>query len=337
MSRARTSRRKFLAAGAALVAAGGTIVSARAAKVYHLLVVVRSGQASDVSPTGKLRTWRAWREELRKLGYVEGQNLTIDVRAVEASQVPALVSEIANMRPDAIFAPAQNIVALLKASAVTTPIVTIAVNPVGWRFAASLAHPGGNITGLSLDASIETYAKRIQLLKTAAPTISRMAVLILKPYWAGRYDRIFRAAARPSGISVIGAPFEAPATASDYRHVFDVLKTAGADSLYMTAAPENFIHRQLIAELSLAARLPSVGTYPENAEAGSLLAYGPDFVYIFRRTAGYLDLIFKGADPGSMPIEQPTKFNLVINVKTAKVLGLAFPTSLFARADEVIE
>jgi len=337
MDRVRTSRRGFLAASAAVVATGRVIVSPRADQMYRLLVVVRAGQAGDVSPTAKLRTWGAWHEELRQLGYAEGQNLAVEVRAVGAAQVSTLAGEIVTMRPDAIFAPAQNIVALLKRAAVKVPIVTIAVDPVGSGLVTSLARPGGNITGLSLDAGLETIAKRIELLKTAAPGISRMAVLILKPYWNGRYDDIFRAAAGQLGVSVIGAPFTSPASEMQYRQVFAALSAAGADSLYVTPAPENFTHRRLIAELAVAARLPSLGFYPENAEAGGLLAYGPDVVDIFRRAVGYLDRILKGANPAEMPFQQPTKFDLVINLRTAKALGLGLPPGLLALADDVIE
>jgi ABC-type uncharacterized transport system substrate-binding protein len=335
--RGRTSRRGFLTASVAVVATGGTIISARADKIHQLLVVVRAGQAGDVLPTGKRRTWQAWRTELRRLGYVEGRNLDIKVRAVESAQVNALAGEIATVRPDAIFAPAQNIVKLLKTSGVKTPIVTIAVNPVGSGLAASLAHPGGNITGLSLDSGQNTLAKRIELLKTAAPAMTRMAILILKPYWKGRYDNIFGAAARQLGISVIGAPFETPADEPQYRQVFARLSAAGADSLYVTPSPENFLHRRLISELAVAARLPSISFYPENAEAGGLMSYGPDLVDIYGRAAGYLDRILKGGDPATMPIEQPTKFDLVVNLRTAKALGLSLPPGLLVRANDIIE
>jgi putative ABC transport system substrate-binding protein len=255
----------------------------------------------------------------------------------EPTRLSETVADLSAFRPDAIFAPAQNIVSLLKNAKVLTPIVAIAVNPVGSGLAASLARPGGNITGFTLDAGMATIAKRVELLRKVVPAMSRLAVLILRPYWEGRFGVVFQQVAQQLGITAIGAPFESQTNENDYQQIFADVVRAGGDSLYVTPAPGNLAHRQLIADLAIESRLPSVNFYRENVEAGGLMGYGPDIVDTFRQAAGYLDLIFKGANPAEMPFQQPTKFELTLNLKTAKALELSIPPNLLALATAVIE
>lgn len=330
-------RRRFLAVVVATALPSHGLLAQEPGRVYRIAVIVRTGQRGNVTPPGELSYWRAWHEELRDRGYIEGRNLLIDIRTVEPAEVGQLAAELARVPPDAIFAPAQNIVALLKAAAVPMPVVTILVDPVGSGLASSLARPGGNITGFSLDAGLETTAKRIELLKEVAPRMSTVAVLILRPYWEGRWATIWREAARRSGVAAVGAPFESRADEAEFRRIFAEMAGAHVDGLFVTPASETFTHRKLIAELAVSAGLPSFSLYRENVEAGGLMAYGPDINDIFRRAAGYLDRILRGADPAVMPFQQPTKFDLVVNLKTAKVLGLTVPPSLLALADEVFE
>ena len=337
------SRREIIGALAfAGGAAAGWPFAARAqqpGKIYRLAVLTRPGQGNDLTDTTGLRYWRAWREELQRLGYVEGKNLVVERREAEgeAQRMHDLVRHIATFKPDAIFAPAQNIAIALKAAATTIPIVMIAVDPVESGVVASLARPGGNITGFSLSAGPELVAKRFALLKEVVPTISRIAVLMLRTFWEGRFGDMNRDAARQVGITAIGAPFDSPADEREFRRVFAAMLRDRPDSLYLTAQPELLVHRRLIAELAAEARLPAISFYREHAEAGGLMAYSVDLDDIFRRAAGYVDRIFKGANPAEMPFEQPTRFELVINLNTAKALGLTVPPSILARADEVIE
>jgi putative ABC transport system substrate-binding protein len=335
--RFRFNRRRFLAA-AVVAAVPSTDLRAQApAKVYRIAVVVRPGQRGNVSPPGELRYWRAWREELGRLGYVEGHKLKIDIRTADSAEVGQLAAELARDPPDAIFVPAQSIVSRLKTAAVQMPIVTIVVDPVGSGLALSLARPGGNITGFSLDAGMETMKKRITLLKELSPGMSRMAVLMLRAYWEGRWNALWREAASEVGVTAIGAPFESRADEAEMKRVFAGITRAHADGLFVTPAPENFTHRKLIAELALSAGLPNLSLYRENVEAGGLISYGPDIVDIFRRAAGYIDQILRGSNPAEMPFQQPTKFDLAVNLKTAKALGLKVPATLLALADDVIE
>jgi putative ABC transport system substrate-binding protein len=336
-ARIRFDRRGFLAVAVVAAVPPAGLIAQVPGKVHRIAVVVRPGQRDNVSPPGELRYWRAWREEMGRLGYVEGQKFEIDIRTAEPAEVGQLAAELARDPPDAIFAPAQSIVALFKAAAVPMPIVTIVVDPVGSGLASSLARPGGNITGFSLDASVETMKKRITLLKEVSPGMSRMAVLILRPYWEGRWNNVWREAASAVAVTVIGAPFESRADEAQIRRVFAGITGAHADGLVVTPAPENFTHRKVIAELALSARLPSLSLYRENVEVGGLMSYGPDIVDIFRRAAGYIDQILRGSNPAEMPFQQPTKFNLAVNLKTAKALGLTVPPTVLALADDVIE
>lgn len=285
------------------------------------------------------RHWRAWREELQQLGYVDGKNLVIDRRAVEGDRqrIDQHLREIVRLRPDVIFAPAQNLVEALKAVTTTIPIVAIVADPVGSGFAKSLARPGGNITGFSIDAGLEVVVKRIALLKQIVPAASRMACLTTRPIWESRFGDMFRVAAHQVGLVMIGAPLDSPATEQEYRRVFGAMSRNRVDSLYVAPSPEHLEYRRLIAELATGAKLPAVCFYRENAEAGGLMAYSSDIEDIFRHAAVYVDRILKGADVAEMPFQQPTKFQLVINVKTAKALGITVPPILLAGADEVIE
>ena len=330
-------RRDFVGMAAVVLARPRMVFASENDKIFRLAVLIRPGQESNLKEPGQARYWRTWHDELRRLGYVEGQNLEVRIRLAEPTRFSETVADLSAFRPDAIFAPAQNIVSLLKKAKVLTPIVAIAVNPVGSGLAASLARPGGNITGFTLDAGLETIAKRVELLRNVVPAMSRLAVLILRPYWEGRFGVVFQQVAQQLGITAIGAPFDSQITEKDYQKIFADVVRARGDSLYVTPAPENLAHRQLIADLAIQSRLPSVNFYRENVEAGGLMGYGPDIVDTFRQAAGYLDLIFKGANPAEMPFQQPTKFELTLNLKTAKALELSIPPKLLALADDVIE
>lgn len=303
----------------------------------RIVVVVRPGQRANVSPPGESRFWRAWHEELDRLGYVEGQTLETDIRTAAPAEVDQLVAELAADPPDAIFAPAQSIVDQFKAAGVPVPITTIAVDPVGSGLASSLARPGGNITGFSLDAGMETMKKRIALLRDVSPGMSRLAVLLLRTYWEGRWRDLWQEAADAMDVTLIGAPFESRADEDEIKRAFAQIGAEKADGLIVTPAPENLAHRQLIADLAVAGGLPSLSFYRENVEVGGLMSYGPDIVDIFRRAAGYMDQILRGADPAEMPFQQPTQFDLTVNLKTAAILGLTVPPTLLAIADEIFE
>jgi putative ABC transport system substrate-binding protein len=307
-------------------------------KTYRIAIVTRTGTGSDLEAASH-GSWQAWRDELQRLGYVEGQNLMVVRRSVgtDTAQIDMFVREVVRLKPDAIFSPAQNLVEALKTATATIPIVAIAADPVGAGLAATLARPGGNVTGFSVDAGVELIGKRFVLLKEAVPTIARLAFLIPCVNWEGRWGGIGQDAARLAGIQIIAALIESPANEMEYRRVFAAMVRDGADSFYAAVALENLTYRRPIAELAAEARLPAIYAFRENVEVGGLMSYGIDLADIFRRAAGYTDRILKGANPAEMPFQQPTNFELVINLTTAKALGLTIPPSILARADEVIE
>lgn len=333
-------RREFLVLAGG--AAAGWPLAARAqqpGRTYRLAIVNRPGQSTDLAEAAGLRYWRVWRAELQRLGYVEGVNLFVERRETEggARRIDELARQIAEIKPDAIFAPAQNMAHALKAVGTTIPVVTLAIDPVESGLVDSLARPGGNITGFSLSAGAQIAAKRYALLKEAVPAISKIAVLILREYWEGRFGDVHRDAARQVGITVIGAPFDSAADEREFRRIFAAIAGDGADSLYLTAQAELLVNRRLISDLAVEMMLPAIGVYREYAEAGSLMSYAVSLDDIFRRAAGYIDRILNGANPAEMPFQQPNEFELVINRKTARALSIAIPASILARADEVIE
>ncbi len=332
-------RRKFLACASALaLMRAGSAPAQSPGKVYRIAILSAAVPIADMAETGHA-DYRAFLEELRRLGYVEGQNLALERRSAEGDRrrLPALGREAVALKPDAIFSVDNFAIRALKAATPTIPIVAVAVDPVGVGFAASLVRPGGNVTGFSVGAGWEVIGKRVELLKRAVPTASRMAALWPRGFWEGRAGEVFREAAKRAELTPVDAPLDSPVGEGEYRRAFAAMVRDRVDSLYVTAASENSVHRRLIAELAAEAKLPAIYFHREAVEVGGLMAYAIDSIDIYRRAAGYIDRILKGADPAEMPIQQPTKYELLINMKTAKALGLAIPPSLLGIADEVIE
>ena len=277
------------------------------------------------------------REQLRELGYIEGKNLAIDWRYADQGPVelPVLARKLVDLHPDVLVSITTPATAAVKAVAGSIPIVFANVgDPVATGFVASLAHPGGNMTGESLVAS-ELTGKRLELLKEIIPTSSNVAV-IWNPTNAGvrlQWPQAQEAAAL-LGMQLISIEVR---TALDIASAFDAAKQQGADGVVVLPDPLTSSHRPAIVEQAAKARMPALYSYREYVDAGGLLAYGPNDRTLFRRVAVYVDKILKGAKPSDLPVEQPTKFELVVNLKTAKTLGITVPTSILLRADEVIE
>jgi ABC-type uncharacterized transport system substrate-binding protein len=216
-------------------------------------------------------------------------------------------------------------------------IVTVTSDPVGLGLAASLARPGGNVTGLTVDAGIELIGKRLELLKEAVPGATRMGFLVPQQAWEGGWGRTMREAAGLARTTSIAATLDDPIGEPEYRRAFAVLAKERAQGLVVTDHAEGLANLRLIVELAAQVRVPAIYTFREYAEAGGLMAYATDRAELVRHVAGYIDRILKGANPTELPFQQPTKFELVINLKTAKALGLTIPPSLLLRADQVIE
>jgi len=292
------------------------------------------GSRQSTLDTGR---YQAFVDGMRELGYVEGKNLAIEARFADGSseRVPALANELVGLRVDVIVAGGGSVYRALHHATKTIPVVAMAVpDPVADGLAASLARPGGNFTGLSLSAD-DLGPKHLELLKAATPKLSRVAVLVhpRNPTHPLQLKRIMSAAQRV-GIQVVLAE---AGTVAEVESEFVMIAKERAGAVMIR--PETFFDQEsrLIAAQALKHRMPSIGLNRWYAQVGGLLSYGPDLRDNSRRAAAYVDKILKGAKPGELPFEQPTRYSLVINVKAAKALGLTISPSLRGQADEVIE
>jgi putative ABC transport system substrate-binding protein len=284
--------------------------------------------------------WQAFMEGLREYGYLPGQNLLIECRntAGQAERAPALAAELVSLKPDVIVACCANANArAAKQATGTIPIVILNVSsPVEEGLVASLAHPGGNVTGLIDTIGAEMGGKELQLLKEAAPKVSRVAVLRFSGAGGSPafFGREMETAARVLGLTLQLYEVRAP---EELEGAFAAMTRARAEGLFVADSAFLYVHGQRIVDLAAQSRLPAVYSWKDRVQAGGLMAYGADYPALFRRVGFFVDKIFHGAKPGDLPIEQPTKFDLAINLKTAKALGLTIPQSLLSRADEVIQ
>lgn len=279
---------------------------------------------------------RAFLRTLAELGYVEGQNLDYMPRSAEGrfERLGGLVRELLDRKVDVIVVPGDELPVLARAATSTVPIVMMSFSdPVALGLVSSFARPGGNITGISRTASPDIEAKRVQLLKEAFPSIRRVAYLGTKPDWQGPFGQSAQAAARDLGISLLPAELD-PA---DYPRAFAGIVRERPDALFVAQNTSNFAQRKRIADFALANRLPSVYHTHEFAQAGGLMSYGADLTDLYRRAAVYVDKILKGARPGDLPVEHPSTFELIVNMKTARALGLEIPQPILLRADHVIQ
>jgi putative tryptophan/tyrosine transport system substrate-binding protein len=309
-------RREFigLACGASVLAA----TTSRAAwavephKVYRLAILQPSRPVSELTENSPINYWREFFRELRQFGYIEGNNLVVERFSAEGrvDHYPELAREAAARNPYVIFAISPGLVRPLKEATSTIPIVALIGDPVQNGLVTSIARPGGNITGVSVDAGLGLWEKRLQL---------------------------FREATEKAGLGVVGPFYLNKGSDDEYREVFATISQSGANALFVDGSAELATKRQLVVELAAKYRLPAIYPYPVFVEAGGLMSYGTDLVEVFRQGAREIDQILKGASPADIPFYQPTKFGLVINLKAAKEIGLTLSEPLLARADEVIE
>jgi putative ABC transport system substrate-binding protein len=273
---------------------------------------------------------------LADFGYVVGQNISLVLRNTEGNsdRLEQLAADLVAISPDVIFGGGSPTTMALKRLTSTIPIVTTITSPLDLGFVTSLARPGGNITGVSL-LGPEVAGKRLELLKEVMPDVDTAAVL-WNPDDPGAHFSFLETQAASKAIRINLKSFEAR-TLPEIDSAFSAITKETVQAVVLLPAP--FMGRSAgrIAELALADRLPTFGFLKLEAKAGELLSFGPDFPAAARRVAYFVDRILKGASPGDLPVEQPTKFELVINLKTAKALGITVPNSVLVRADEVIE
>ena len=321
-------RREFIAGTAAL------LVSLRRSGAQ--------GTPHRIGYLGGTQNWaivEVWRARLRDLGWIEGKNLIVDYRFFEGhtERIPALVAELVALKPDLLVCSSPQAALALKATTATIPIIFVGVaDPIGLGLVQSLSRPGGNITGLATMVPEDFLAKRVQIIQELVPGASKIALLIIpgNPMHRLIVAEYVASTARKLGVAFLIVQATTPeeldaAFASAAVQHADAIVDVG-DTLTIQQTPR-------VTALAAKHHLPATYLFRQSANEGGLIVYGPDLADLFRRAAGYVDKILKGTKPSDVPVEQPTKFELVINMKTAKALGLIVPPSLLVRADEVIE
>ena len=323
--------------GLAVLFTIGLLAAPLAAGAQQAGRMYRIGYLFDGRPPDQTSSpLRALEESLRELGYVEGKNLVVERRfaAFKYDRLPDLAAELVQLKPDVIVTSGNPAIGALKQATTSVPIVMAwAVDPVGAGLVTSLARPGGNITGSTLTTGPGFIAKQLEILNEIVPKLSRVAIL-RQPGRSGAETDALESAARKLGLTILFADVRTP---NDIEGAFATMIRSRAGALLVLGGGTTWVSRQQIADLAVQNRLPGVHLLREYAEAGLLVTYGPDMVALFRRATTYIDKILKGARPADLPVEQPTKLELVINLKTAKALGLTIPPSLLVRADQVIE
>ena len=320
--------------------AGGLLAAPLAAEGQQTGKVARVGYLNPGSASDPLRQRRldAFRQGLRELGYVEGQNIAIESRWAEGKedQYPTLAADLVRLKVDVIVAQSGAATQAAQQATRTIPIVMSLVNdPLGSGLVPSLARPGGNVTGTSFMGP-DLVGKQLQLLKEVVPKVSRVALLRNPANPASAAGlRDAEAAARAFGVRLQALEARDP---QEIDSAFAAMTRERAGALLILPDPIFGNQRRQIAELAAKRRLPAIhGGTPEYAEAGGLMVYGPNELDLNRRAAIYVDKLLKGAKPADLPVEQPTKFELVINLRTAKAIGLTIPPSLLQRADQIID
>ena len=318
----------FCFAVCALLLAFCRAADAQSAKMYRIGYLGSSVRGPFVD---------AFEQGLRDHGYEIGKNLVIEYRSAEGKfdQLPSLAAELVRLNVDVIVTSINpTIVAAMQVTSAIPIVMTFSNDPLGAGLVASLARPGGNLTGLTIDTGDEFLGKRLELMKEAFGKSSRLAVLYNSTNVAHQhYLKNLGAPARVLKFTLIPVAYRDP---GDFENAFRTMTSAQAGAVFLFSDGVSFGQRPLIANLAIKHRLPSGFPAKEYVEAGGLLSYGPDLVHISRRAGTYVDKILKGAKPGDLAVEQPTKFELVINLKAAKQIGLTIPPNVLARADRVI-
>jgi putative ABC transport system substrate-binding protein len=331
-------RRDFISLIGSAAAAWSIAVRAQQSSTQRIAIFHPAIPTTLLTETGGGSAWRTFFAELRRLGYVEGENLIIERYSAEGhhERYADLVREIVTRKPNLIVTGTNPVVAAFTTATNTIPIVAFMLDPLKAGLVTSLSRPGGNLTGITLDAGIEIWGKRLQVLKEAIPSTAKAAFLGMREGWEGSSGQVLRDAGDRLGISLT---FMLPqeGTPAELERVFAAIEQQRPDAVLVSGEGDLYANRQLIAELAEKKRLPMMCPYRDYVEAGALMGYAVDLAELLTRMADDVHQILKGAKPGDIPIYQATKFELLINLKTAKTLGLTLPPPLLAQAAEIIE
>jgi len=325
---------------------GRIVVASAAFLLLTVLLPARAQPAGKVPRLGYITNdpvsadvprRNAFKQSLRDLGYTEGQNLIVEYRIAEgkSEKLPQFMDELLRFKPDVIFAFTTLGTQAAQKATKEVPIVFAAHSPVELGLVESLARPGGNLTGLSLSAGVDIYGKYIELLKEVVPKLSRVAALLNPANRASTLQfKETQAVAAALSVTLVSFPVK---EGEDIENVFTAMKKEHVGGVSVLPDAMLLVERVRIANLAIKSRLPSIYGITEHVDAGGLMSYAANRLEIFRRAAYYVDKILKGAKPADLPVEQPTKFELVINLKAAKQIGLTIPPNVLARADRVIK
>jgi putative ABC transport system substrate-binding protein len=330
-------RRRDFTSGLLLVVATGSSRAQQRAR-FRIAIFHPAIPTTLLTESGGGSAWPTFFRELRRLGYVEEQNLIIERYSAEGhhERYADLVREIVTRNPDLIVTGTNPVVIAFKAATSTIPVVAFMLDPLEAGLVTNLSRPAGNVTGITIDAGIEIWGKRLELLKEAMPSTAKVAFLGMRGGWEGSSGQFLRDAGDRLGISLLSMVPDA-GTPTEIKRVFAVMAQRRPDAVLVSGEGDLYAHRQLIVELAENNRLPMMCPYRDYVDAGGLMAYTVDLAELMRHVAADVHQILNGAKPGDIPIYQATKFELFINLKTAKTLGLILPPALLSRTDETIE
>jgi putative ABC transport system substrate-binding protein len=331
-------RRRFLLTSLAGALGAGVLGVRRSALGQPAGTTRRIGYLSAGFGTPQAPTVEAFRQGLSALGWIEGQNIAIEYRWADGQfdRLPTLAAELVRLKVDLILANPTPAAVGAKKATTTIPIVAVGLtDPVGVGIVPSVARPGGNVTGVAYSVGPEIFGKNLELLKEVTRQIRRVAIVANPsgPAYPVTIKNI-KEAARALDLQLLLVAARGPA---DFDGAFATISTERVGAVFVVTDPAFSAHRARLTALAIKNRLPSMFTQRADVESGGLMSYGPNLPELYRRAATYVDKIFKGAKPADLPIEQPTTFELTVNVRTAKVIGLTIPPSLLARADQVLE
>ena len=335
------NRREVVATLTLTLVAGKSDAQPR--KASRIAFILPTGQIPETDEAKtKIFFWSDIIKELQKLGHIEGQNLTIEWFSLDGhlDRLGDVVAEVVRTKPDVIFALNARIARRLKDETAIIPIVAVTADPLEYGLAETLSRPGGNVTGITTDPGIDIVGKHLELLKLGVPGLLKVGFVAPRPLWDGPYGRRVLQTAEALGLTIIGPPIGEKIDENEYRRVVTAMAKDGAGAILVAQASENSAYVHIVAEVAVAKRLPGLAPYLNFVRRGGLFFYGSELMrtgILPERMARYCDLILRGAKPAELPFQQPTKFELIINMKAAKALKLDLPQSLLSRADEVIE
>jgi putative ABC transport system substrate-binding protein len=331
-------RRRDFIAGVAAATAVSRVAAQPSTNSPRLAIVSVAEPRALMHEQSENRYYRVLFAELRRLGHVEGQTLAIERYGTEQSTsgLAALVAEVVRSNPDIVYVLGPGSL-FFKRETTRIPIVALTADPIGQGLIQSLARPGGNITGVSVDTGPSIHGKRIELLREIFPAMSKLACLMLRGAWENVQGAAMRGASDAAGIPLVSILLELPTSEAAYRDAVANVARNGANAIMVGDSPDVMTNRSLIATLIGEAGIPAIYPLSELVDAGGLMAYSFDLAELNKRAANDIDAVLRGANPGDIPFYQGSKFELSINLKTAKMLGLTVPATLLASADNIIE